>query len=88
MVLHLGGEKTVSEKNIVAIFDAESLSEDLFVGAFDTPQEVFVKSVGYKSIILAVEKGKTKIYYSPISAATLHKRSEHVEGHCERIERN
>jgi len=80
MILHLGGNIAVQVKDIIALFDLNSaqLSEINKEFLSIAREEGFVKEVcngDYKTFILAETNNKTAIYLSPISVATLRKRS-------------
>jgi hypothetical protein len=80
MILHLGGDTAVPLKDIIAIFDMSSaLLSDVNREFLEVAREEgFVKEVckgEYKTFILAEINNKTAIFLSPISSATLLKRS-------------
>jgi len=80
VLLHLGGEVSVLKKDIVAIFDRPSTQnaitkEFLETATFENRVVKLPKDQDYKSIVLV----KDKIYFSPISSATLFKRAS---DHC------
>ncbi len=82
MYLHLGADISVNDKYIVAVCDLETTSvskitqeylkyaqkadEVINVSEYDLP----------KSYVITYENKKRKVYISPISSATLLKRSE------------
>ena len=82
MYIHIGGDVSLLKKNLVAIFDMDNttiskhtreflkLAEDdglLFNVSEELPRTF---------VIEASEKGKIKVYLSPVSSATLLKRAE------------
>lgn len=82
MYIHIGGDVSLLKKNVVAIFDMDnttisgktreflSLAEDdgILINVSDElPRTFIIENYG---------KGKTKIYLSPVSSATLLKRAE------------
>jgi hypothetical protein len=76
VLLHLGGDVSVLKKDIVAILDRPSTQnpvtkEFLETASFENRIVEIPKEQDYKSIILV----KDKIYFSPISSATLLKRA-------------
>ena len=81
MYIHLGGEKIIRTAQLVAIFDisieqSSKLSRQ-FVAQAQKKREV--ETIGEeepKSIVVT----KDRVYYSPISTATLKKRAHHLEG--------
>lgn len=81
MFLHLGQDVMVDEKDIIAICDldsttAQSKASKLFLKTAE--EEGFVETISEdlpKSFIITETRKKSKIYLSPISSATLLKRS-------------
>ncbi|MDE7278420.1 MAG: DUF370 domain-containing protein [Oscillospiraceae bacterium] len=81
MYLHLGEDTAVRADGIIGIFDIENTSvskhtKEFLAAAGKSGQ---VKNVSYdmpKSFIVCSEKGVKTVYISPISAATLKKRSK------------
>lgn len=81
MFLHLGQDVMVDEKDIIAICDldsttAQSKASKLFLKTAE--EEGFVETISDdlpKSFIITETCKKSKIYLSPISSATLLKRS-------------
>lgn len=83
MVLHLGADVTVSSKKIVAILDAETVkasetTQNYLKNSQEKGYSVYISDEQYKSIIITLFNGRHRIYYSPISAATLCKRSAFI----------
>lgn len=80
MFLHLGGDITVFTKDIVAMFDFENTTTSKLTRKFlnDAESKNDVVNVSCedlpKSFVITEYRGKTKIYISPISTATLLKR--------------
>jgi len=78
MYIHLGGEKVIRSRELIAIFDIGSdrpstLPMELLT---DSKREGKVEKIGDedpKSLVVT----ETKLYYSPISSTTLKKRSKH-----------
>lgn len=80
MILHLGGDTAVPLKDIIAIFDMESGHKSDINREFlqVAREEGFIKEVckgEHKTFVLAEINNKTAIFLSPISSATLLKRS-------------
>lgn len=80
MYLHLGGDTVVSLKDVIAIFDLDITSTSKITREFlqVVEEEGFVVNVSEdlpKSYILAETDNESKVYISPISAATLLKRA-------------
>lgn len=80
MFLHLGGDTVVALKDVIAIFDLDITSTSKITREFlhVAEEEGFVINVSDdlpKSYILAETNNKSKVYVSPISAATLLKRA-------------
>lgn len=81
MFLHLGSDVCVSLKEIVAIFDLENTSISKRTREFlnESQKKGIVVDVSRydlpKSYILCDEKGKKKLYISPLSASTILKRA-------------
>lgn len=75
MILHIGGNEYVSEKNILMILDAKSIrnfpENEKFLQNYPTSGQKMNPGGDFKSVILTVERGEKRIYYSPISVATL-----------------
>jgi len=76
MFIHLGGEKIIRASELVAIFDItiESSSKNTKGFVHYALQEKITEKIGEeepKSLVVTTDK----VYYSPISSATLKKRS-------------
>lgn len=85
MILHLGGDVVVSMKNIIAIFDMETINTSRINREFFhvAEEEGFIRRVSDdepKTFILAEIDKKSVVFLSPISSSTLLKRSSFVEG--------
>ena len=82
MYVHLGGETVILQKDIIAIFDLELTSISKITREFlqVAEEEGFVENVSDddlpKSYVLAQNDNESKVYISPISAATLLKRAK------------
>lgn len=82
MYLHLGSDVVVLKKDIIAVLDLETTSISKRTQKFlETAQKsgrVIDVSIGDlpKSYILCGKKDSYKVYVSPISAQTLHKRAQ------------
>ncbi|NLJ40597.1 MAG: DUF370 domain-containing protein [Clostridiales bacterium] len=80
MTLHLGGNVVIPMKYIIAIIDLETseiseINKEFFEAA---KEEATIKNISIdkpKSAILAKESRGTTLFLSPISSATLFKRS-------------
>lgn len=80
MFIHLGGDKLINSKSIVAILNADSVmgansSKEFFKTA---QEEGFIANFNqkeYKSIVITDKD----IYLSPISTLTLKKRADFVD---------
>ena len=81
MVLHIGKDTMVPLKDVVLILDyKEALSND-DTGRFlrklgDSAHIITIDKMNTKSVVIAQFLNKFFIYYSPISTATLLKRSK------------
>lgn len=80
MFIHLGGDKMVSAKEVIAILDLsiEKSSHLTKVFIHHANEGKKMETIGTeepKSIILTA----SKVYYSPISASTLKKRSNFMQ---------
>ncbi len=80
MYLHLGEETEVITSNIIGIFDIENTSVGKHTKEFLAAAEKKgrVRNVSYdmpKSFVVCGNKKTETVYISPISAATLKKRS-------------
>lgn len=88
MYLHIGSDLMVYSGDIVAILDFEKTTTSKITRQFlaVSQEEDFIVNVSEedlpKSFIVTQFKGKTKVYISPISTATLLKRlsSMNMEG--------
>lgn len=85
MFLHIGGDKVVPVKNIIAILDMETttISKDTKDFLSIAEEEGFIKTISSdipKSFIITEIDKKSIIYLSPISSITLQKRAGYVDG--------
>jgi len=83
MYVHLGGDTVVLQKDIIAIFDLELTSISKITREFlhVAEEEGFVVNVSEdlpKSYILTESDNESRVYISPISAATLLKRANSI----------
>ncbi len=83
MYVHLGGDTVVLQKDIIAIFDLELTTISKITREFlhVAEEEGFVVNVSEdlpKSYILTESDNESKVYISPISAATLLKRANNI----------
>nr|WP_162990775.1 extracellular matrix/biofilm biosynthesis regulator RemA family protein [Maliibacterium massiliense] len=82
MILHLGDDVIVQVKDIVSIIDMqESLPGDTRAFLKKAKEDGLVVQVGAeekKSAVLCQKGTRTRVYFSPISSATLLKRSNYV----------
>ena len=83
MYVHLGGDTVVLQKDIIGIFDLELTSISKITREFlhVAEEEGFVVNVSEdlpKSYIIAQKDNESKVYISPISAATLLKRANNI----------
>lgn len=81
MYIHLGGEKVIRTSQIVAILDVSIEQASMFSRQFaaDAQNNRKAEMIGEeapKSIVVTEER----VYYSPISTATLKKRTRYLEG--------
>lgn len=79
MILHIGEEKVVFMKDIIAIMDIEKTTTSNNTREFlkYCQEKGMVKTIGTdipKSFIITMQDGKQTVYLSPISTATLSKR--------------
>lgn len=80
MYLHLGGDTVIAMKDIIAIFDLDLTTTSKITREFlhVAEEEGFVINVSEdlpKSYILTENNNESRVYISPISAATLLKRA-------------
>ncbi len=81
MYLHLGADISVNKKYIVGIFDLDNTStskitREYLNNATKKNQVINVSEEDLpRSFILVKERGKEKVYVSPISSQTLSKRA-------------
>ncbi len=83
MYVHLGGDTVVLQKDIIAIFDLELTSISKITREFlhVAEEEGFVVNVSEdlpKSYVLTESDNESRVYISPISAATLFKRANNI----------
>ncbi len=83
MFLHIGGDVTVSLKSIIAIMDMDNttISKDTKDFLKVAEEEGFVEAVNNelpKTFIITENNKKSRIYLTPISSVTLHKRAGFV----------
>ena len=81
MFLHLGENVVVPIKDIIGIFDVETTMYSSDTNQFlrMAEEDGFIERVTKekpKSFVIAEVEKKSKIYFSPISSATLTKRTE------------
>jgi hypothetical protein len=79
-MLHIGKDAMVPLKDIILILDyKEAMTNDdthNFIKRLkDNAHQIFLEEYNIKSVIVAQFLKKYFIYYSPISSATLYKRS-------------
>ncbi len=84
MFIHIGGDVVIPMKNVIAILDIETttLSKDTKEFLRIAEEEGFVEAISQdlpKTFIITEVDKKSKIYLSPISSVTLHKRSEYID---------
>lgn len=84
MFVHLGGDVVVPVKNIIAIMDIElsAISHNTKEFLETADDEDFIVKISEdkpKSFVLSERDNKTVIYLSPISSATLYKRSRFLD---------
>ncbi|GGA47416.1 extracellular matrix regulator RemB [Paenibacillus physcomitrellae] len=77
MYIHLGGEKVVSSRELVAIFDisiekSSKISKQFVTSMLEGKKMVQISEEEAKSIVVT----ERTVYYSPISSATLKKRCD------------
>ncbi len=81
MYIHLGGEKIIRTSQVVAILDvsieqSSKLSRQFVAEAQKNRKVETIGEEAPKSIVVTDER----VYYSPISTATLKKRTRYLEG--------
>ncbi len=80
MYLHLGQSEVVSSRTIIGIFDLDITSQSKLTRDFlrASEQNKLVINVSEelpKSFVVCQDSGKTKVYISQLSSATLQKRA-------------
>lgn len=80
-MLHIGKDATVPLKNIVLILDYKEAMINNDTNAFlkklsDRAHTIYIEDYNIKSVIISRFLNKDFIYYSPLSPATLYKRSQ------------
>lgn len=86
MYLHLGGDTAVNIKDIVAIMDMETTSTSKKTREFlritqKNGEVISVNDELPKSYVIISDKGKTKVFISPISSQTLLKRANNLKAY-------
>ena len=81
MYLHLGGNTVVNSRDIIGIFDLDTvtvtkLGRDYINRASKSGKVVNVTYELPKSFVLTIENGEEKLYVSQLAPATLLKRTE------------
>lgn len=78
MFLHLGADKMVPLRNLISIHDIKekraNITKEFLKSAHQRDNIVHISNEKSKSFVITDDT----IYYSPISAATLKKRANHV----------
>ncbi len=84
MFLHLGSDYVISEKNIVGIFDIDTVSSHLTKSFFKACEKegrvITVSNELPKSVVLVKNELGRMCYISQLSAATLKKRLGNFAG--------
>jgi len=80
MVLHIGKDALVPLKDVIMILDHKEAKTNDDTNNFlnklgDNAHNIYIEEYNIKSIIITKFLKKYFIYYSPISPATLYKRS-------------
>ncbi len=81
MYLHLGGNTVVNSRDIIGIFDLDTvtvtkLGRDYINRASKSGKVVNVTYELPKSFVLTIENGEEKLYVSQLAPSTLLKRTE------------
>lgn len=81
MFLHLGGNVVVPFKDIIGVFDYDSImySSDTIQFLRLAEEDGFVEKISKdrpKSVIIAEIDKKSRVFLSPISSSTLNKRTK------------
>ena len=81
MVLHIGKDAMVPLKDVILILDYKEARTNDDTNNFlkklgDSAHNIFIEKYNIKSVVIAKFLDKFFIYYSPISTATLYKRSK------------
>ncbi|MFZ5754451.1 MAG: extracellular matrix regulator RemB [Bacillota bacterium] len=80
MFLHLGGDTSVLLRDVVGIFDLDSIKDSPATKEFleIARDEGLISMVGTEDKIKSFIITKEKVYYSPISSITLQKRALNI----------
>ncbi|NLM12559.1 MAG: DUF370 domain-containing protein [Epulopiscium sp.] len=83
MFVHIGADVEIMIRDLIGIFDMKSIEESKITMEFlkVAQEEGFVSVVSkedIKTMIITEEKGRSVVYLSPISSATLQKRINHI----------
>ncbi len=81
MFLHVGADTSVRAKDIVVIIDIRTTKSSVATAEFlqimkDEGQLVDISDGAPKSLVVTHERARERVFLSPISAATLCKRSQ------------
>ena len=82
MFLHLGNDVVIFSRDLIAIFDFDNTTISKITREFlhISEEEEFIVNVSKedlpKSFVITEAGGRSKVYISPISSATLYKRFE------------
>ncbi|MDD5017191.1 MAG: DUF370 domain-containing protein [Eubacteriales bacterium] len=81
MVLHIGKDTMVPLKDVILILDYKEARSNDDTNNFlkkisDSAHNIYIEKYNIKSVVIAKFLDKFFIYYSPISPATLYKRSK------------
>ena len=79
MYIHLGGEKVIRTSELIAIFDlsiekSSKISKQFIQKASKEKRIVWIGEEESKTLVVTT----SKVYYSPISSATLKKRANQL----------
>ena len=78
-MLHIGSDCLIRKKDIIAILDVSALNAKDTQYFFEHAQDITKLTDEYSSLVLTSRDGVQHIYLSPISCATLYKRSYRTE---------
>jgi hypothetical protein len=84
LFIHIGGDVVIPIRDVIAVLDIETttISKDTREFLRIAEDEGFIECISEdipKSFIIAEKDKKSRVYLSPISSLTLHKRAMYID---------